>query len=595
MGNELGPVTQLFSSLGLDASELDKGLRDAAIRMEAFEKPVFAVQQMLDQLFSSMNPAIVVNALNQLAVAAKTPAEAIAFLHAEVKSLNAEMAAPRQMVSLDNNDVVDAAMARAEMQRARIEERSLQAQSNAAVAEDVAKRAEARSAEIAIEREYANLKKQFAAEVVAADAREEAAQDAFVKQEIADSNARLAALKANRAEERYIEQQAFEQQRAERARTAGAGGNIGFKGTAVEIQAIDTLLGIHIPRGLTSVLARLGSVQSAMSAAFGAFAILAFVEVLGQVASKLISLEADINGFTEANEKFWKSASDNSIKALADLLKYNTEMRRAHELSEKRGSEGRKELGIEGIAKEREDIKRQLGQHRDVLNESIAMLQTIQPGQMEGDVPSSQISGMFQKLQGILNYITPESGVTGAVTAAGAIANLKDTIERETKIIGVYTDTLKDLQVEEKRDTDRRITESRESSKKMHDAIHEFPNRLPWFLGPNQDFVNQMGAGRVSSSNFRPAPPLGGIMPRRSSAGSFSPSIPTSSDGGSSGGVVLQVTSSPTFYFNGIPADIQNFMRNYAEPELLKDLQLNARGIQQQLIQTLKNGGVVTK
>jgi hypothetical protein len=107
---------------------------------------------------------------------------------------------------------------------------------------------------------------------------------------------------------------------------------------------------------------------------------------------------------------------------------------------------------------------------------------------------------------------------------------------------------------------------------------HEEPYRLPWYLGPDaaEDFANQAHGQRAAG-----LPSATGGMFNRGSAST-----------GQSASVEVNTTISPQFVFNGVPADIQAFMRDHAEPELAKDIELNARGITTKIVESLKRSGM---
>jgi hypothetical protein len=58
------------------------------------------------------------------------------------------------------------------------------------------------------------------------------------------------------------------------------------------------------------------------------------------------------------------------------------------------------------------------------------------------------------------------------------------------------------------------------------------------------------------------------------------------------GGIVFSPTYAPSFNFDGIPADVEKFMREKAEPAMLRHMENNANGIMADLKRILKANGV---
>lgn len=562
-------IYEIFASLGLDASSLDEGLKQAKFDLDAILPDVKNVQDAILQLDKAFGQSKIgldaeARAIEFFARTTDDAAKQVYGLHAALVALKAEQGeGGRALIPTGNDDVVGRLTARAEGSRyaalvgqqagikkqleaeeasslveaqrvakARevmyaeeetsrsnyvnlinqlaVEERL--ANNKAQRASDVTemarinaiKKAE-QQREIASDQEYIQLKRQLAAEIVAADkakyTEEERAFQVYIRQ-----------LQTNRARRKMEMEQDREVANLEfeRSRVRAPGGNgapgaagLGFRGTATEIQAADQLLGIHIPRGLTSVLARLGIVQTAMTAAFSGFAALAFIEILGQVGSKLHELGEEFTGFGEDAKKAWDEAYQGSRRSLLELANYEVQMGR---IFDSKGS--KKPLGtkLEELGMKQDTIKALRQAQIEARDDAAKKLK-----ELGGFSPTPGLDAENTMGESLLKLIPSrgyEQYAQGAVTLGDAVDKLRQNYKDLQENINGLTKSLEALDRQKDRDISKDETNANRA-KRMRDRVHEEPYRLPWYLGPEPtaSFMQSLEGAPARRRNFIPGPP----------------------------------------------------------------------------------------
>lgn len=171
MSREFGPVAELFATLGLDATQLDEALRASKVKFESLGPAVTDIDTRLAKLGQAFNPAVISAAFDQLTAKGMLFEEQLNAIYAAAIKVNAAQQGPRELVSLENEDVVDAKIAAADLKRAKLEQSAADAQ--------VVEMRKSQAAQL----------KAINAEVIAERARVQAQSDALAKAEIAAEKA----------------------------------------------------------------------------------------------------------------------------------------------------------------------------------------------------------------------------------------------------------------------------------------------------------------------------------------------------------------------------------------------------------------------
>jgi hypothetical protein len=155
------------------------------------------------------------------------------------------------------------------------------------------------------------------------------------------------------------------------ARMAGAGAaNVATEATvrgmsqATEarhaIRGLGEEMGVHMPRFVSSYLSSLGGVQPIMAAAFSAVAVVAVVEIVGQLIGKIWEAAQAWMGYTSAAKKAYEEAVKQNADFVKDNLKNREDQRRTSE------------EGLSGAAKTREHTANTVKTMQDYNTELIA-------------------------------------------------------------------------------------------------------------------------------------------------------------------------------------------------------------------------------
>lgn len=689
MSRELGPVAELFATLGLDLSQLDEGLQNSKVKMEAFANPVEDITLQLSQLSNAFNPKVIDEALKQMAVDADTAQAAMDELYNAAIRLStvpppaALLGAgqPRELIGLDNEDVIDAKIAAADIKRSKLEEtatyaqlvearrvqtaqlkqinadalaerKEIQAQVNRLAKVEIEVEAAARAEynamvkayrveeresaaeerrkfeadyrvalneERALEAERLEFKREARAEGLALDRAYRAEQRAqedemaemrryYIGLEKEAESERLEFIRAARAEGLLLDKATMAEERAQRSamadmrryysaleRESGGGNGSGIGGArnvAFMLQGSEGLLGLKgIPFGLNRILSLLPEVSNLITAAFDAFVVIAFADILYQVGSKLVEITDDVNGWGEANKKAWKEAATASIEAQERLLKYQDKQREITNLG-RTDSAGdiaardvrirkiqEEKVGVDALIHAREDLhQRSLDagltpalvyaqekisgvfhdNQKDLDRQKELNDELVKLNQQKGDIrqkAEDERRSLFSPTKDNVQYLKEQWAITEQLFRDHK-QEFANAATREATYLAEHKAFLDKLRSAEKEHHDR--------INKMRDEVHETPYRLPWWMGTNPS--EALGPG--------------GSGPRRGVPWSFSPmgSVMPSGSKGSASGVAVHQTIAPVLNFNGVPADIEGFMRDHAIPHLVKDISKNARG-----------------
>lgn len=699
MSRELGPVAELFATLGLDISQLDASLRESKAQLKEFARPVEDITSQLTQLGNAFNPRVIDEALKQMMVDAENSQAAIDELYNAAIRLNnvppprIETLPARETFPFGPSsdafgqnrgagDEIDAAMAAAERKKERLEEQAsyaqlvdlrrkqasqlkeieeqalaerkrLQKEATAAIKtameveeasraeytkmvsmyqkEESETAAEARrkfnadfrvalNEEKALEEERLGFKRVARAEGAALDKAyrlEENAQhtqmaemrkyyqglekegEAQRLQYIREARAEGLALdKAYNAEEKAQREAMAEirmyYSRLERESGGGNGSGIGgARNVAFMLQGSEGLLGLKgIPFGLNRILSLLPQVSNLVTAAFDAFVVVAFADIIYQVGTKLVEITDDVNGWGEANKKAWKDAATASIEAQENLLKYQDKQREITNLgrTDSAGDIAARDVrlqkikeekaGVDALIHAREDLhERSLDaginpwlvyaqeklsgafhdNQKDLDRQKELQEEAIKLNQQKGDIrqkAEDERRSLFSPTKDNVQYLKDQWAITEQLFKDHK-QEFSNAATREATYLAEHKAFLDKLRSAEKDHQDK--------NKRMRDEIHETPYRLPWWMGENPgDALGSGGSGprRSAPWNFHP---VAGNMP------SVNKSM-----GGTS--VILHQTIAPVLDFDGVPADTERFMREHGIPSLVKNIQKNVRG-----------------
>lgn len=556
-------IYEIFASLGLDASSLDEGLKQAKFDLDAILPDIKSVQDAVLQLDKAFGQSTVglmaeARAIEFFGRTTDSAAKQVYELHAALLALKepGAVGGTRSLIPLGNEDVVDKLTANAQLRRAEIER-------------------------VTLEKEALLQEKAIAAEQAALLRSKNEEEERAFQYWLRQAEARRAARKIEREQESQDANYAFEKSRIQGGAARGGGGitgGLGFRGTATEIQAADQLLGIHIPRGLTSVLARLGVVQTAMSAAFSGFVVIAFIEILGQVGTKLRSLGDEITGFGESSRKAWDEAYQGSRKSLLELAQYEAQMGRIYD---SKGSKKPLTTKLEELGMREDEIKAlrqsQISSREDARKKLEELGFSATPGlDAEGTLGESLFklipSGGYEKY------------AQGAVTLGDAVDKLRQRYKDATEDIYGLTKSLENLERQKDRNISKEDSAER-SSRRMRDRVHEEAYRLPWYLGasPSTSFLQSLEGAPARRRNFIPPPPV--LQRDRYKTGTDN-SPNTSPEAG----LHIENHFSPIIKVDGMAT--AQIVRDEILPAILNDMANNQRAVTDKMVSTLKAAGV---
>lgn len=355
----------------------------------------------------------------------------------------------------------------------------------------------------------------------------------------------------------------------------GLGGSMGwlrdYFQSMTTAQAATEVIGVKMPNAMMRMVSYSEQFRGAMAAAFDVVMVLAFVDILYNVGTQIYKLTRDWEGFDDASIKAWADASAGARQARKDLIDYHAMLRETAE------------FGLKGAAKEGQkgiDDKAQMQEYGANLVQLREQAHVMSELIIKAEAENKNFYRTLFTAPGMIIEGTP------AMNQLKEQGDTLDSIKAKWKTlqdqIREYSIEYGKLGEEVKRDKLKEdIAPTGNRNKLRGPEDHEEPYRLPWYMGPNasQSFANRVHAQRMAGL---PSPSS------RVSTGS-------NQDGmtGASATVQVQTTISPQFVFHGVPADIQAFMRDHAEPQLARDIENNTRGIGARVVTALRESGMV--
>lgn len=362
----------------------------------------------------------------------------------------------------------------------------------------------------------------------------------------------------------------------------------------MDIQAVNQLLGFQIPWGISRIMATLPAVQVAMEAAFPILLIAGFLDILKQVHERMAALTDEMNGWGEANRKAWGDARLRAIDSMHDLVKYQDQLRRVEETGMEPAP--KKAAALTNIdttitaSEEQRRLQVQSLNHMAKQEQDLKLLRELTYDSVKGLSPAGAVGG-FAQLKLMESSIEREYGSMDNFTAA--LEKVRGSLETWNKDIGQLRLERRRVELEDIKD--------RSDSRRRRDPITELPNIIPWFMGARSSdaFMSAMNQAPLT-------PPTGGtgrfmpLMPMRPAAMMTSPApvmTPTNaispvraqSQGGS---INISPVYAPVFKFDGIPADVERFVRDKMEPALVRDLKDNFSGFRKTVAEQLRREGL---
>lgn len=584
-----GSIYDLFASLGLDTSELDSNLAASQIKMDAFTNHVSDSVRMLEQLGSAMGPKALSSIMDQLQARGSLFQQEIQQLHQVAQNVG-RMGAPadsdpRKLVTTDT-DIVNQLTATAELQRVAAQRKSLEAESLAETKRITANRKAAQREEIASDREYANLKKQLAAEVAAAEKAKQVEESRAFQVEMNAAATRRQRRRAAAQDEATEARARIKQQRELEIESLGGGMSKGGIGAEIRssfyLGGIAQMLGVEVPMGLTSVLGRLESVQRAMHLAFPALVVGAFASILYGVSQQIKTIADEHAGLGVRAREAWDEASQGARKAAVDLANYIAQMGKI-ETRTKEMDKGEKiaELGLR-----QEDIKELIKARmaaREEVNKLLAELGTT-ANPLEPLNFDARVSEMMSFATGGTYW---EKFADGAMTYGQAVEKLRKNHKDLTS--DIYSMTAAIASLERQKDKDRAKDEKADRDRRRRDPVHEMPWRLPWFLGqsPADFFLRSLEGAPARRNNFFPSPPT-----MRRTPALEGPSGRNPLEDKTASVVIENNFNSPLVQMDGMPANMEQAVGEKIMPVVLRRLKDNQATSMDQLIAALKAAGV---
>lgn len=588
-----GSVYELFASLGLDVTALDAGLAQSKIKLDALQNPIRDAVMMLDQLGKAMGPQALSLMMDQLQAKTKLFAGEIQQLHTIASNVAAGgqpvVSDPRSLITTDT-DIVNKLTANAELQRVDLERKSLERESLNETKRIAAQRKAERLREAASDREYVNLKKQLGAEVAAADRAQQVADSRNFDIEM---NAHRDRRIKRRAASKDSAMEARLQARSDRdSRMDNLGGGMGPGGIGAEIRTsfymggIAQLLGMEIPMGLTSVLARLEPLQRAMHLAFPVLAVTGFLSILSAVSKKLGEVSDEMRGLDATSRATWKAMAE----GVRDTVMKGLEVREMLRSINEAGLRG-KELHIEqgkNAKEELVDIQNQIDSRADLISK-LAMNLEMQKAITSG-VNTRVYLELMEKLGGKKFFAVAEDARESIIRYGDitkAVEGLNTELTTNRQLLTDLNDKKGRISAEEQR---RALQAERDRTKqdRLRDRVHELPWRLPWFMGenPSDFFMKSLEGAPARRRNFIPGPPK---MQRGD------PTIPREGDGnplGDRAGLRVEQHFHIDQKFDGVPSNMEQIVRDRITPQLIKDLGGNQRMAMDDLVASLRRAGV---
>lgn len=558
MANEFAPIAELFAVLGLDAKSFDDQLMEVKVRLKDVQPVILTVQQAITRLKS------------EFALAAEDVGNfntAVQLVHDQRKADALKASDEQAAIAFKSQE--DASRIAAIQATRLAEEKSVRAN---AVAADKAMQVDMEAAH----RQQIESERAYNAEM-----------DAAFRVEMERLEKSLAARKAEIEEERYLNQQAAEARRAAALSmqqslpfmSAYGGSGSGPGGTGGGDRAG---LGVRFGQGGIMPFIR---ISQNISAAIGPLMDVLFpialmglaVDIMDTYMKNIQGVANALSGAADQSERL-ALATKNMLTAIE---KQADDMTRIDRMARTEGvsvatvrarvsavdtpATRLLQAQIEPMAKE-----------RDNLQSIIAELK---------GVPTTYGRNLAAQLMGT------KLGMVGAqdFTAEG-IAKRKT--ELDEKIIEVTNHKVR-IQEEEVRSMYKHV----EAQKKWLDEVHELPNKLPWFMGGGMTWTGTLPGGwpqAVNGANmpFQPiaGAPIGRTMGSPRSTPQSGPVTASTASGSS--GVTIYNNFSPVYNFDGIPADVESFMRNKAEPALIEHLGKNTRGVTAEVVRILRRAGI---
>lgn len=613
MAAEFTSVADLFATLGLDTTGFEESLLESRVRLQDLAPQILTVQQLLKKMGEQATAS---------GLSVEKLSEGVQELYIEGRE-QAQLF-DTQMQALNESRLRSIAAIREEREVAQgryQREIDLMAESNLATREMAAQRKALVAEEAASEEEYAALKRQLMAEEAAgvralaqekedADRRYTASFRILLRQQEEEHEAAfsvyMASLEARRiASVASITEEADAERALAETRIASAeanevlsasvlrGNNTSFasyRQTRMEAMALNDIAGTKIPFALSGLIATSPVVAQALQAIFAPVLALAFIDILYDVGKRIEELIDDYEGFDKASIKAWDDAEKGTEKARQKLIDYHEAMIDLNE-----------DTAIGPLAK---------AQFKGFDNaEKIKYVQSlIESAKEEKAVYETYIKSLNDTNQSIgdsaSRFLNPVGATVAIYQNTQAAIVEQDKLKRKIEEIAKYQEEVGKLILKQKADEGKAIAELQKEEDKLHksrqdkmrDEIHEYPNRLPWFLGssPAQSFAAQMGSrGSVTA---QPPPMMGQSQSSSGSSDAAAASSPAQIQSNkSSSGINVQNVFNLSYKFEGVPADIQAFMRNEAEPMLVADMEKNTRGITASIVKALNAAGMGAK
>jgi hypothetical protein len=360
-----------------------------------------------------------------------------------------------------------------------------------------------------------------------------------------------------------------------------------FKSMA-SLQMGGEMLGLNIPFFATSLISQAPRIASVIAKAFPVFLGISFFEILKQIGDKLRAMILDWRGYGEAAREAMMIQFVSSQKAMSAFVEYEDKLSSTY-LAKYKGKELKDMTGtqIEYLKAIVSDSIEEERRKAEILRQNIAELES------------------YSSLRMAVQMGPMEGAVRGGIVNARAMELLRqgETVESQKEKLEAVLDVLESLSKKweelEIREIVNNLAEIKDNTKeeKRVDRITELPWRIPWFMGPRPEDIfassfaggSTMGGAGIASRALRSIRPPSGLMSATRGVDTITPAAASFL----AGGIVFSPTYAPSFNFDGIPADVEKFMREKAEPAMLRHMENNANGIMADLKRILKANGVV--
>lgn len=545
MANEFTtPIATLFAALGLDASAFTEGLGQVDVDLKAIKGEIdsFAIASQKGFDAGELSVLAYQAALEAAIRTLGSENEAVQYLSQSINQMVAEKEAAIEATQLQLQAEELAFTSMMEMLEARrVASKAMHDEERYQGQQDMeARRLQARAVIEAVEEEAAAqealLERWMAAdeEMTAADVE------------------RLAAINAITAAT----------EKAAAAETAGGFASVGVRMGAGGI--------------FPTIRAGMSGLGEAIAPLFPILMAGAFVDILYHEAEAVAKLTDEWTGFGKEAEKAWAKAFTGAEKSRIQTAELLAQWEKAKATAAKGAPLTRsEEAGID---------------RHEVANLTKGITAAMADSKGIGDElrrRESQDKMDPALIPGLNRYMRWAEGQTGTDVLKKRQEEVDASITEMTKKRGeierrIYEDVDKRSKLESK----------------MHDRIHQYPERMPWFMGTNpaEVMLQTMGFGpqptRSVITGHMPTPPPSSSMNSSRVSPQYEGGATARTATMAGGGINITNTYAPVFKFDGVPADIVKFMREEAEPMLIADMQKNARGVMTQIMDTLKKNGV---